>query len=242
MENQTKVGLNRTGMQMSPIAGPDQARFAMSQPANPETGGAEILSAARGAYVQESSRIGSVPMPATGKGLAQTAMGKLKGQNPEVLIDKLGQRLAYERSGVRLYQAMIGKVEAAGHPDQAQLLADLQHICEEELSHFRMLDEAIRSIGGDPTAQTPCADVSAVASMGMIQVITDPRTTVAQSLETMLSVELTDNACWELLIDLTSQAGHDGLVERFRDALENERQHEAMITRWLRDTVLAEAT
>lgn len=242
MENETKVGMNRTGMQMAPIAGPEQARFAMSQPPDPETGGPEAASAVRGAYVQESARIGSVPMPATGKGLAKTAMGKLKGQNPEVLLDKLGQRLAYERSGVRLYQAMIGKVLAAGHPNSGQLLADLQHICEEELNHFKMLDQAIRELGGDPTAQTPCADVSGVASLGMIQVITDPRTTVAQSLETMLSVELTDNACWELLIDLVAQAGHDQLVERFRGALVNEEQHEVMITRWVRESVLAEAT
>ncbi|MDX3905443.1 MAG: hypothetical protein QHC78_07120 [Pigmentiphaga sp.] len=58
-----------------------------------------------------------MPLPATGKGLAQTALGKLKVQNPEVLVDKLGQRLAYERSGVRLYQAFIDKVAVAGHPN-----------------------------------------------------------------------------------------------------------------------------
>lgn len=45
-----------------------------------------------------------------------------------------------------------------------------------------MLSEAIVDMGGDPTAQTPCADVSAVAAMGLIQVLTDPRTTLAQGL------------------------------------------------------------
>jgi len=242
MENQTKVGLNRTGIQMSPMAGPDQVRYALSRPPHPETGGAEILAAAHAAYIQESPRIGSVPMPATGRGLAQTAVGKLKGDNPEVLIDKLGQRLAFERSGVRLYQAMMGKVQAAGHPEQAGLLRDLQHICEEELAHFRMLTEAMQSIGADPTAQTPCADVGAVAAMGMIQVITDPRTTVAHGLETLLSAELTDNAGWELLIELAQEEGRDALAERFGPALENEKEHETMVRKWLRATVLEAAT
>ena len=45
-----------------------------------------------------------------------------------------------------------------------------------------MLVQAMEQLGGDPTAQTPCADVTATASMGLIQVVTDPRTTLAQSL------------------------------------------------------------
>lgn len=68
----------------------------------------EDIAALRGLYVEEALWVGSVPVPATGKGVTETVVGKLKGKNPEVLFDKLGQRAAYERSGVRLYQAMSG--------------------------------------------------------------------------------------------------------------------------------------
>jgi ferritin-like metal-binding protein YciE len=242
MENETKVGMNRTGMQMAPFQGPSQVDYAMSRLPHPEVGSEENVAMLRGAYVKEALRVGSVPVPATGKGLAETAVGKLKGNNPEVLFDKLGERAAYERSGVRLYQAVIAKVQAVPHAEQTALLADLEHICSEELQHFHMLAATITELGGDPTAQTPCADISAVASMGMIQVVTDPRTTLAQCLQALLSVELTDNACWELLIELADQAGHEELVPAFQQALASEQEHETLIRQWLRKMVMEEAT
>lgn len=242
MENETKVGMNRTGMQMAPIQGQSQVEYAMSQPAHPPMGDAGDIAAVRALYIQESLRVGSVPIPATGRGIAETALGKLKGMNPEVLFDKLGERASYERSGVRLYQAMIAKVQATKHAEQAPLLADLQHICEEELQHFHLLAAMIQDLGGDPTAQTPCAEISAVASMGMIQVLTDPRTTIAQCLQALLSVEMTDNACWELLIELAEQGGHDDMTARFQRALASEQEHETMIRQWLRKVTMQEAT
>lgn len=195
----------------------------------------------RGRYVKEADRVGSVPIPATGRGLVETATGKLKGESPEVLFDKLGERAAFERSGVRLYQAMISKVEASSHPDQQSLLTDLTHICKEEFQHFQMLVGVIEELGGDSTSQTPCADISAVAAMGLIQVITDPRTTLAQGLQALLTAEMTDNACWELLIELAREGGYDQLVERCQKALASEQEHEAMIKQWLRKMVMEEA-
>jgi len=241
MENETKVGMNRTGMQMAPKQGARQVQYAQEQPPHPKKGSEEDIAALRGLYVKEAMRVGSVPVPATGKGLAETVKGKFKGMNPEVLFDKLGERAAYERSGVRLYQAMISKVKASPHAEQAALLADLEHICEEELQHFQLLSTTIADMGGDPTSQTPCADISAVAALGMVQVITDPRTTLAQCLQVLLSAEMTDNACWELLIELVEQAGHGELTAAFQKALAAEQEHEALIRQWLRKMVLEEA-
>ena len=38
--------------------------------------------------------------------MLKTALNKLVGVSPEVLIDKLGERLAFERTGTRLYDAL----------------------------------------------------------------------------------------------------------------------------------------
>jgi len=173
--------------------------------------------------------------------MVTAAVDGVKGEPLSVLMDKLGQRAAFERSGVRLYQSLIGKVEVVQPPQVDDMLADLQHICDEELSHFLMLSEVIKDMGGDPTAQTPCADVSGVAALGLLQVITDPRTTVAQSLEAIQTAELTDNACWELLIDLAGQSGHDKLVGPFQQALTAEQEHLTMVNRWLRHCVIEQA-
>lgn len=241
MENEAKVGMNRTGMQMAPMQGPDQVDYARNRPPHPAEGSEEAIATLRGDYVKEAPRVGSVPIPASIRGLAETAVGKLKGQSPELLFDKLGERAAFERSGVRLYQAMISKVKVVPHAEQAALLRDLEHICEEEFRHFEMLANTIEEMGGDPTAQTPCADVSAVATLGILQVITDPRTTLAQCLQALLTAEMTDNAAWELLIELARKGGHDDVLEPFQQALASEQEHEVMIKQWLRKIVMEEA-
>ena len=112
MENTTRLGTNRTDMQMSPLAGPDMAEAAQDAPLrtiDPTLDLARI----RQAYAGESDRIGSVPMPGTVRGMLQSGVQRMTGRNPEVLLDKLGERAAYERTGVRLYEAFIAKLETA---------------------------------------------------------------------------------------------------------------------------------
>ncbi|HYG42284.1 MAG TPA: ferritin-like domain-containing protein [Bordetella sp.] len=239
MGNATKTGMNRTGMQMAPMQGPMQTKFAAQQ--GPAPGSMDDAIAERIAYIESADRLGSVPLPATGKGLLTTAAGKITGHNPEVLIDKLGQRLAYERSGVRLYEAMIVKVQADRDDRNTPLRTDLIKIRNEEEAHFHLLAEVITSLGADPTAQTPGADVSAMAALGLVQVLTDPRTTIPQSLEALLTAELTDHASWELLAELAKQQGHDELAARFAEPLAAEARHMATIQHWLRDWLARDA-
>lgn len=77
--------------------------------------------------------------------------------------------------------------------------------------------------------------------MGILQVITDPRTTLAQSLQALLTAEMTDNAAWELLLELAEKGGHDDMIEPFKEALTAEQEHEATIKQWLRKMVMEEA-
>jgi hypothetical protein len=97
-----------------------------------------------------------------------------------------------------------------------------------------MLCELVGTLGGDPTVQTPCADVTAAASMGLMQVLTDPRTTFAQCLNTILTAELTDNAGWELLGALAESAGQSQLQEYFGAALGAEQEHLSIVQDWLK--------
>jgi hypothetical protein len=105
-----------------------------------------------------------------------------------------------------------------------------------------MLTEIVTGLGGDPTAMTPCADVAGVAGAGWLQVVTDPRTTLAQALSAVLSAELTDDAGWQLLIELATTLGQDDLAARFSEAAEAESRHVAQVRKWLRDVVVTEAS
>jgi hypothetical protein len=251
----TTLGINRTGAALSPLG-----VKAMTEAADILTPAAPIdtsaMEADRLAYINEAESVGSIPPPASVKGLVKTGIAKMKGGEPSIFMDKLGERIAFERGGTRLYDALITKyqgVQALGQevlPRADQLMAEdgagpvssrpgetpletLQRIRNEELEHFRMLGASMVEMGGDPTAMTPCADVQGTASLGLMQVLTDPRTTLAQCLNTILSAELTDNAGWELLIQLAEEEGQTELAGRFLGALSQEQEHLAIVKGWL---------
>lgn len=235
------MGMNRTGIDMSPRQTKEMMHGMESIPADLEGGGA--LAAIKREYIQMADPVGSVPLPGSFKGAMVAVKDKLTGGHPEVLINKLGERLAFERSGVRLYDAFIAKCEALSQSQLGALFTpdDVRRFRNEESAHFMMLKGIIESIGADPTAQTPDADVAAVNSMGPMKVITDPRTTVAQSLQALLTVELVDNCAWELLIRLADDMGMDEMAGRFRQALQQEEEHLAHVKHWYEQLVIIES-
>jgi bacterioferritin (cytochrome b1) len=233
MHPNTEMGLNRTGVQLSPLD-VDRMLEATEQlePDVIDDDSTSDVSALRMDYIDEADPVGTVPVPMTVKGRLKAGIEKIAGRQPETLIDKLGERLAFERSGVRLYEALLMKCEAM--PDDAAAISVemLRDFRNQEADHFQLAADALQDLGADSTAQTPCADVSGVATMGLLQVLNDPRTTLSQCLHAILVAELTDNAGWELLIKLANDVGQAVLADRFRDALLEEQRHLAQITLW----------
>jgi rubrerythrin len=159
-----------------------------------------------------------------------------------VLLDKLGERLTFERQGTRLYEAFLEKIESAGGADEmAPSAEDLQRICHEEKEHFKMLQTAITDLGGDVAVDTPSADVAGVLSHGILQIVTDPRTNISQSLQAMLSAELMDNDGWQMLIELAGELGQSRLKYQCQKAREDEQQHIEIVRGWLSSMTLNEA-
>jgi len=223
MATAAKLGTNFTGVQMSPKD--TQRLMEAVEHTHPDVAGDDsLLMIERSKRNEEADRIGSVPVPGSAKGMLKSTFDMVKGKSPEVLVDKLGERIAFERNGVRLYDAMLAKVKAMDVVG-SDLVAVLQHIRDEEFEHMLMVEDAIRNLGADPTAQTPCADVAAVKSMGLMQVLTDPRTNIAQGLNALLTAELEDNAAWELLIELAGAGGHSGIAKGFVKAKAQEDDH-----------------
>ena len=250
MEKAAEMGKNRTGIDMSPMQSKEMLSGAEEftaveqerQAMEPELVYPGIV-AIDTQYIRESDPVGSVPMPGTLKGALKSGLKKAGGHNPEVFLNKLGERLAYERSGVRMYEAVITKCEAAddAHPAGPVTAEELRHIRDEEAEHFVLLKEAMQQLGADPTAQTPDADVSGVAGMGMMQVLNDPRTNMSQCLEVLLTLELADNAAWELLISLAQELGMDELVEQFQEALTQEEEHVLRVRSWYEEMVMSQS-
>lgn len=241
MKEQTSMGMNRTGIQMSPFDTSDMTSPLPDTMPEPMPGEDTALAEMRSRYITESDPVGSVPIPGTMKGMVSTGASMLTGNQPHILLDKLGERLAFERTGTRLYDALITKFNTLQDGPASMSLADLQKIRDDEWKHFKLIARAIESMGGDPTAQTPCADIAGVEAQGLVQVLSDPRTTIAQSVHAILVAELADNASWEMLIALAEANGQDAMAADFTTALEEERLHLQLVRRWCEEAVMGKA-
>ncbi|HYG70632.1 MAG TPA: ferritin-like domain-containing protein, partial [Anaeromyxobacteraceae bacterium] len=215
----TDVGLNRTGSQLAPQRAKEMLEgAAQTRP----VGSPGEFARFRAELAAQAPPVGTVPPPGTVKGMAKTAMKALQGEKASVFVDKLAARLAFERTGVRLYDALLAKIPAGKTSEGTLTVEAVRQIRDEELAHFHLCREAIESLGADPTAMTPCADLSGVEGTGLVQVLTDPRFTITQCVDALLIAELADNDSWKILIAMAEALGQDDLARRFTDALATE--------------------
>jgi ferritin-like metal-binding protein YciE len=229
MENTIEMGLNRTGIQISPFDAKAMLAAAEVNVTLIPDGDESTVAEERALYIIEADSIGSVPIPGTLKGMVTTGMKKLTGDKP-----------AFERAGTRLYDALIAKCEATSLPNLS--LDMLKKFRNEEAQHFKLVVNAIENLGGDPTAQTPCADISGVEGMGLMQVINDPRTSVTQCLHAILVAELVDDAGWRLLIQLAEDLGQKEMAADFKTALEEEEIHLVQIQDWHNQSIFQQTS
>lgn len=232
MNNLPLIGDNRTGIARAPERTEEMVRgndeFAPTGRVDDRS-----ISDVRQSYSKEGVTLGTLPPPASVKQVGKTAIGVLKKGSPNLFVDKLGERLAFERTGTRLYQALISKFEAFGSFEGGPTANDLANIMAEEMRHFLMLQRAIEKVGADPTAVTPSAEVQSTASLGLPAVLVDPRTNLMQSLEAILVAELVDNECWDALVELAEKAGEEELVRDFTQAQLEEREHLRKVRTWI---------
>ena len=233
----TRLGINRTGIQMSPqhseqMLNATQLLDSTLTAEQTDTTDNQPLSAVRLEYIAAADPLGSVPAPATLRGAAKSGAKMLTGRRPQVFIDKLAERLAFERSGARLYDAVYAK--AIAHEAELDKVSaqELLEIRDAEAQHALLIKQCMETLGADPTAQTPCADLVGVETSGLLQAASDPRTTLAQTLHAALAAELIDNEGWENLITLARDMGHDDMVTRFQAALTEEGVHLAKVRKW----------
>ncbi|HEY8157339.1 MAG TPA: ferritin-like domain-containing protein [Methylobacter sp.] len=229
MKDAAEFGLNKTPTQLHPVMTQSMIEGYEEFPPHAEYNAIDAFTMRKN-YIQRSEQLGAVPLPSTLSGVVSSGAQAIQGNSPSALIDKLGERLAFERSGVRLYDALITKCRAAAPDLDIQILEQFR---DDEAQHFALVQECIVSMGGDPTAQTPCADSSGVATMGFMQVLNDPRSSIPQCAEAILMAELADAAGWELLTTLADEAGLSDYIDKFDQARRTEDHHMYTIKDWL---------
>lgn len=232
MKSSTSVGTNKTGLATSPALAAEL--MDATRETIPSTrGDARNLAAMRVDYAQSAEPAGTMPPPTSLKEAGKSILKMLRGQKTTVFLDKLGERLAFERSGVRLYEALLSKLDAFGSWPGGPSRPDLEEICADEREHFLLIKRIIEQLGSDPTAVTPSANTHAVLSKGLPALLGDPRTDLRQGLEAVLVAELVDNDCWENLIDLARALGQEELAAEMNGALDAERRHLRRVRGWI---------
>src|SRR5690606_36360283 len=103
MEPNTKMGSNKTGIDMSTILSKKKIEGRKNLQLDGEDGYTNIALLEQ-FYLDNDDALGSVPVPGTVKGMVKSAGNMLTGHHPEVFLNKFGERLAFERSGVRIYE------------------------------------------------------------------------------------------------------------------------------------------
>ena len=225
---------NRTGISSSPLADEMRENVAF----NPH-GSSEEFRAFRGRLLREGGPVGTLPRPASVGSAARHAVEAIQGQRPLVLLDKLGERIAFERTGTRLYETMLAKHDLDGSFADGPSAEQLRAIRDEELEHFHTLVGIVERLGGDPTAVTPSADIAAVASTGVLQVAADSRIAFAESLDALLIAELVDVEGWKTLVALAHEIEDEELKGFATRAEEEEAHHLARVRAWIRARTLA---
>ncbi|ACL66704.1 conserved hypothetical protein [Anaeromyxobacter dehalogenans 2CP-1] len=235
----TDMGTNRTGIAASPVDAKKAVEGA--QRAAATEGGAERLADFRAEWSKAAPPAGTMPPPATVKGAVKSLSKAVRGETANVLLDKLGERLAFERTGVRLYEAVLAKLPASRTSDGDLGAPELRQLRDEEHRHMLVVTEAIEQLGGDPTAVTPCANLAGVQGLGLVQSLADPRTTLTQCLDTLLAAELIDNDGWKLLIALAEGMGQTEVAKRFTECLAEEDEHLLKVRAWVAERLEIQA-
>jgi len=227
-----QIGMNRTGIATAPELSAEMIDGTLEfSPSGPGDG--SEVAAVRRERARVAEPLGHVPPPLNVKGIAKTTVQALKGNTPSLFVDKIGERLGFERTGVRLYDALLSKFDAGGAFAGGPSRGDLEDIRAEEFAHFKLLQAAAKKLGADPTVLTPSADLHATITRGALEVMVDARTNLAQCLEAALVVELADNDSWQSLLALARKSGEDELGDNFTQAILDEQRHLALVRQWL---------
>jgi hypothetical protein len=239
MKNEIEMGLNRSGLATAPRLAPQVLQVPKLTPHS--SGDASVIANERIIYSRDSEPAATMPPPGSLKELATTTLKMIKGQKALVFVDKIGERMAFERAGTRLYEALLSKLEAFGSWEGGPNRSDLENILRDELQHFHLLAQVMGMLGADATAVTPSAEVTDLLSSGLRQVLTDPRINLKSSLEAVLQAELVDNDCWGTLVKLAVAYDETQLAERLQRCLDEERVHLGRIRGWLSTALATEA-
>jgi len=166
-------------------------------------------------------------------------MKKLAAKNLGRVLDLLNERLAFERAGVKLYDKVLSRMRNSGDPRVAALYGRFEQNRDEEKEHEEWLEEQIRALGGDPHSPSEKSILAKAEAEGIEHVVMrDPN--LLHDFHALLTAELSDNAGWELLVELASEFVDRDAKGEFKKRLHEEEKHLLAVREAVREMSLQE--
>ena len=151
-------------------------------------------------------------------------MDKLAKKNKEKVLDMLCERLCFERSGVKLYDKILERMQESKEPNIRKMLDQMQEHRDQEKEHEEWLEACIRKLGGDDKKLTEKARLVTEESKGIEEVVMkDPQ--LPHLFHALLAAELVDNAGWDLLCQIADEADDTPAKKEFKKRLHEEEEH-----------------
>ena len=151
-------------------------------------------------------------------------MDKLASKNVSRVVDLLNERLAFERTGVKLYDALLARLRASMDPAVKALVEPVQEQRDQEKEHEEWLEAEIRALGGTPHALSEHAVLAQAEAEGIERVLRRDES-IPHDFHALLAAELADNAGWDLLVQLADAFDDSEAKEQFEKRLREEEEH-----------------
>ncbi|RYZ37699.1 MAG: hypothetical protein EOO72_10345 [Myxococcaceae bacterium] len=161
------------------------------------------------------------------------ALQSLKGAKTALFVDRLCERLSFEKTSSRLYASLLLKTHALGTYTGGPSSERLLELHNQELEHQALVREGLLRFGIPTSLRTPSGDVADSQSRALIQAVDAPGTSLLEALRATLVSELINNAGWAVLVDLAAELGPSDLEQSFREVLLAESRHLTEVTVWV---------
>jgi rubrerythrin len=154
------------------------------------------------------------------------------GVDAAVLADVLSAVLTHERCGRHLYRS------CAQRTAHAELRARFEEFGEQTERHVEILEQLIRSSGGNPNYVSPNAravegtDSNLLESTFLLDGSIDPVTAELALVDAVFIAESVDHANWKLMAKLTEQLPEGAIRDSFQAAVDEVEQQEDEHLAW----------
>jgi rubrerythrin len=166
-------------------------------------------------------------------------MRKLAETNVGRVIDLLNERLAFERTGVRLYDRMLLRMQLTEDGEIRRMIDRMRRYRDEEHEHEVWLEDQIRDLHGDDRMPTEKSVLVLAETQGIERVVQrDPR--LQHDFHALLTAELADTAGWDLLVRIAEDFGDREARREFKERHRQEQEHVLFVSEVVKQFVKRE--